>query len=223
MSQQSCVFETHGVNPVLLNYLVFLPKNYTMEPDKKWPLILFLHGKGERGNNPELLKALGIPKAVEQNPDFEFIAVSPQCPEDTKWIFETDKLIELLDYVESIYNIDTSRIYLTGLSMGGHGTWMLAIQHPERFAAIAPICGHKVLENVCNLKDTPVWVFHGAKDPLISIEESQEMAAALKECGCDVQFTVYPDADHDSWTETYNNPKLYKWFLKHSKSGVKNK
>jgi predicted peptidase len=101
--------------------------------------------------------------------------------------------------------------------MGGYGTWSLATEYPERFAAIAPICGGGDPKKAHLLKDMPVWVFHGAKDTVVPPERSEEMVNALKEAGGNVQYTVYPEADHDSWTETYNNPKLYEWFLKHKR------
>ena len=126
-----------------------------------------------------------------------------------------EALNALLDEIVSKYAVDEDRIYLTGLSMGGFGTWSLATAYPERFAALAPICGRGNPEKAHVLKDIPVWVFHGAKDETVPPENSQQMVNALKECGADVQYTIYPDAGHDSWTETYNNPKLYEWFLEH--------
>jgi predicted peptidase len=127
------------------------------------------------------------------------------------------KLMELLDKVIASHSVDTDRLYLTGLSMGGFGTWQLASEYPDKFAAIVPICGGGKPERVVNLKNVPVWVFHGAKDPAVAIAKSEEMVNALRECGGNVKFTVYPDAGHDSWTETYNNPELYEWFLEHRK------
>ena len=133
-------------------------------------------------------------------------------------------LFALLDEATKKYNVDTSRVYLTGLSMGGYGAWSLGLTHPERFAAIAPICGGgdpiALLladpKKKAATKSLGVWAFHGAKDPVVKAEESQRMVEALKKFGCkDVELTVYPEAQHDSWTETYNNPKLYEWFLEH--------
>jgi predicted peptidase len=112
-------------------------------------------------------------------------------------------------------------VYLTGLSMGGFGSWALACRYPERFAAVAPICGGGDRYRVSRLKDVPVWVFHGAKDPVVPVQASVDMVEALKKAGGNVQLTVYPEAQHDSWTETYNNSKLYEWFLSHKRNDQK--
>ena len=219
LGQQERKFEARITKTVRMNYLLFLPEGYGAKSQEKWPLILFLHGMGERGDDLELVKKHGIPKIVEQKKDFSFIAVSPQCPGTSWWPFELEALNALLDEIVSMYAVDVDRIYLTGLSMGGYGTWNLAAAYPERFAAIAPICGGGDPEKVCALKTVPVWAFHGAKDKVVSPEESQKMVNALKECGGDVQLTIYPEAEHDSWTETYNDPKLYEWFLSHTRAG----
>ena len=220
MGQRQCTFQ--GQITVRLNYLLFLPKIYGADPRKKWPLILFLHGMGERGSDLELVKKHGIPKIAEQQKDFEFIAVSPQCPADSLWTSELGALNALLDEIVETHAVDRACIYLTGLSMGGYGTWHLATVYPERFAAIAPICGGGMPlvgfpEKVCALRDVPVWAFHGAKDPVVPIAESEKMVNALKECDGNVKLTVYPDAEHDSWTETCGNPELYAWFLGHQR------
>ena len=110
--------------------------------------------------------------------------------------------------------MNTGRIYLTGLSMGGYGTWSLAIAYPGRFAAIAPVCGGSEPFFAGRIKDIPAWIFHGAKDSVVPVSKSEEMVNALKKHGSNVKFTVYPEAKHDSWTATYNNPELYEWFLK---------
>jgi predicted peptidase len=155
-----------------------------------------------------------LPKVVEER-DIPFIVVSPQCPAGEFW--SADVLSALLDEVISNYGVDTDRIYVTGLSMGGFGTWLLAIAQPQRFAAIAPICGGGLPEKACLIKDLPVWAFHGAKDELVPIQRTQEMVEALQECGGNVRFTVYPEAGHDSWTQTYDNLELYDWFLQHAR------
>lgn len=194
-------------------YLLYLPKDYYQQTEKNWPLILFLHGAGERGNDLSLVKKHGPPQLVENDMDFPFMVVSPQCPTGEVW--SPDVVVALLDKIEETYRIDTKRIYLTGLSMGGFGTWETAIAYPNRFAAIAPICGGGEPLAVCQIKHVPTRVFHGAKDGVVPIKRSREMVAALKTCGGDVKFTVYPDAGHDSWTQTYNNADLYDWFLSH--------
>lgn len=195
------------------NYLLYLPKDYA-ESKETFPLVLFLHGAGERGNDLEKVKVHGLPKLVNQGKDFPFIVVSPQCPDLMLW--NTDVLSSLLDEIETNYRVDKNRIYVTGLSMGGHGTWSLALAQPNRFAAIAPVCGWADTSKANTISRLPIWVFHGAKDNVVPVSASEQMVAKLKEYGSEVKFTVYPDANHDSWTETYNNEELYKWFLEHS-------
>jgi len=215
--QQPFKFEARIIKKVRLNYLLFLPQNYNLAPQQKWPLILFLHGAGERGDDLELVRKHGIPKIVEQREDFPFIVVSPQCPEDSRWTDQQEALIALIDQVLAKYSVDPDKVYLTGLSMGGTGTWALAMAYPKRFSAVIPICGKGDPSGVCVLKDIPVWVFHGAKDDVVPPENSEKMVNALKECGGKVQFTLYPDAGHDSWTATYDNPEFYSWLLNQSK------
>jgi predicted peptidase len=196
-----------------VNYLIYLPDGYN-QTSKPWPLVLFLHGAGERGNDLEIVKRNGLPKLIDEGTEFPFILVSPQCPERTSW--DNKLLINLLDEIESKYNVDKRREYLTGLSMGGHATWSLAIQNPERFAAIIPVCGRGYSQDVYVLKDVPVWAFHGAKDDIVSIEDGKKMVDALEKAGGTVKFTSYPEANHDAWTETYDNPEIYDWLLSHS-------
>jgi len=206
-------FRRQITKAVDLDYLLFLPQGYGRDPEKKWPLMLFLHGAGERGDRLELVKKHGPPKLVEQQPDFPFIVVSPQCPAGSWWPDKLDDLSALLDEVEADYAVDSHRIYLTGLSMGGYGTWSLAQDQPERFAAIVPICGGGSRALARRLKDLPVWVFHGAQDKTVPPEESEKMVAAIERAGGSPRLTIYPDAGHDSWTETYDNPELYEWLL----------
>jgi predicted peptidase len=198
-----------------LNYLLFLPQSYGNEPSKKWPLILFLHGAGERGDDLELVKIHGIAKIVAKQPDFPFVCVSPQCPEGTLWTDHHLVLKALLDGVLSTYTIALDRVYLTGLSLGGYGTWSLAMAYPQTFAAIAPICGGGMPQWIGGLKDVPVWAFHGADDPVVPVEQSQSMVDALRASGGNARLTIYPGVGHDSWTQTYDNPELYEWFLQH--------
>ena len=210
MSQQA-----HQSMTITLNYLVYLPPEYNTSDETKWPLILFLHGAGERGDSLNRVKRHGPPKLVEEGKDFEFIIISPQCPARQWWSAEL--LNRLLDEVIGKYRVDEERIYVTGLSMGGFGTWDLASEYPQRFAAIAPICGGGHPELAWNMRHLPVWVFHGAKDEVVSIGLSDIMVKSLKKYNNKVKYTVYPEATHDSWTETYDNPELYEWFLQNKK------
>jgi predicted peptidase len=201
---------------VEMDYLLYLPEGYGRQ-NRKWPLILFLHGAGERGSDISKVTAHGPAKLVSRGADMEFIIVSPQCPADSWWPQETAALGALLDEIIEKYDVDADRVYLTGLSMGGFGTFALARTYPERFAAIAPICGGGEPLLASRLKDVPTWVFHGERDNVVPISRSREMVEAIEKAGGDVKFTVYPEADHNSWDQTYNNPGLYKWFLSHSR------
>ncbi len=211
------ILTTHTVK-INLNYLLYLPGNY--DSNDKWPLMIFLHGSGERGNNLELVKRNGPPKLIEEGKDFPFVIISPQCPDGVRW--KTEPLIALLDEAIKEYKIDTNRIYITGLSMGGYGTWKLANAIANRLAAIVPVCGWGDSFTICEIGDLPVWAFHGEKDPVVPIKKTQDMVDALKSCKGNVRFTVYPDAGHDSWTETYNNPEVYMWMLEHTKDRKRN-
>ena len=193
-------------------YLVSLPKGYEAGSGERWPVILFLHGSGERGDDLEQVKAHGPARLVEEGQELPFIVVSPQCPRGEWWT--VDLLNALVDEVLEQYDADPDRVCLTGLSMGGFGTFALGLRHAERFAAIAPICGGGdpvwVRPEHARL---PVWVFHGAEDDVVRPAESERMVDALRAVGNEVRFTLYPDAKHDSWTESYANPALYAWFL----------
>lgn len=228
--QQVKTFTKRVSRSISLDYLLFLPKDYSVKPEQKWPLILFLHGAGERGTNVWLVAKHGPPKVVKSQPDFPFIVVSPQCATGRTW--SDDAVLALLTDIQAKYNVDPTRVYLTGLSMGGYGTWSLGLAYPEKFAAIAPICGGgdplKILlpdpKKAAALKSLPVWAFHGAKDSVVKLNESERMVNALKQAGCtDVQLTVYPEADHDSWTVTYDNPKFYEWLQSHQRKPVAKK
>ena len=212
--QHSQTFEKVVTKTLSCNHLLFLPEDYG-EQEKDWPLMLFLHGAGERGNDLQKVKVHGPPKIVEKQKDFPFIVVSPQCPGGDWWDEKLDVLANLLDDIVARYDVDTERIYLTGLSMGGYGTWALASKYPDRFAAIAPICGGGKRFMAYRLKDVPVWAFHGAKDSVVPLEESEEMVEAINARGGNAKLTIYPDAGHDSWTKSYDNQELYDWLLEH--------
>lgn len=203
-----------------LKYLLFLPAGYDTKSRRRWPLMLFLHGSGERGAALRLVMKHGPPRLVAHRPDFPFVVVSPQCPAGRTW--DTTTLLALLDQVTKKLRVDRRRVYVTGMSMGGYGAWGLAVAEPQRFAAIAPICGGGDVLPVYlatpakekALRTLPVWAFHGARDELVPVSESERMIGALRRAGAtDARLTVYPDAGHDSWTETYDNPKLYEWLL----------
>ncbi len=197
-----------------LSYLLFLPKDYGTD-NRKWPVMLFLHGSGERGDDLKLVKVHGPPKLVESRSDFPFIVVSPQCPQDRSWQGSVQQhlLAELLDSVMTRFTTDHERICVTGLSMGGFGSWTLAARYPARFSAAVPICGGGDPSDAAQLKSVPFWVFHGAKDTGVPLKLSEEMVDAVQKVGGHAKLTVYPEAGHDSWTETYQNEAVYDWLL----------
>lgn len=200
-----------------LHYLLFLPVGYEVRHDP-WPVLLFLHGAGERGDDLELVKRNGPPKLVETRNDFPFVVISPQCCPGDDWrnAWQAEPLMQLVDHVLAKYRVDPGRVYATGISMGGYGAWRLAAAYPDRFAAIAPICGGGDPQQAERLKHLPIWAFHGARDCVVPLEESEQMIRAVQAAGGDAKLLVYPDGEHDSWTETYDNQDLYDWLLSHS-------
>jgi poly(3-hydroxybutyrate) depolymerase len=199
---------------ITMKYLLYLPKDYDQKAS--WPLMLFLHGSGERGDDLNAVKKHGPPKLIEEGKEFPLIVISPQCPNGRWW--EPMELTSLLDEIVAEYTVDQDRIYVTGLSMGGFGTWTLAAFQPNRFAALVPICGGGEVYWCESLAHIPVWVFHGAKDTRVPLERSKTMVEALKSKGGSPKFTVYPEAGHDSWTEAYNDPQLYEWLLQQKRT-----
>jgi len=220
---------------VTIRYLLFVPKDYKATGEK-WPLMLFLHGLGECSNDDlDKVKIHGPAKIVEGRPDFPFVLITPQCPpppgydpakagaltspqviELVRKAWNPKELIQLVGHVLDKLNVDPDRVYVTGLSMGGYGTWRLAATYPDRFAAAVPICGGGEYNQMSPaLSRVPIWAFHGAKDPTVPISESKHMIYALRQVSGDIRFTTYPDAAHNSWEQTYNNQEVYDWLLAH--------
>ncbi|MEX2381632.1 MAG: prolyl oligopeptidase family serine peptidase [Opitutales bacterium] len=224
LNQNAHSLQRNIAKTINIDYLLFVPRDYDPAKGEKWPMILFLHGAGERGSDLDRVTVHGPPKIVKENPDFPFVLVSPQCPEGETWNIEV--LVALLDKVIEQNTVDPARIYLTGMSMGGFGAWELGLTHPEKFAAIAPVCGggNAILlalhspERAEAMRTLPVWAFHGANDAVVPLSESERMIEGLRRYGAtEVNLTVYPEAGHDSWTETYSNQELYDWFLEHKR------
>jgi len=205
---------------VTVSYMQYFPKDY--DKKDKWPLLLFLHGAGERGTNLNQVKVHGPPKLAAEGKLDEFIVVSPQCPSNDYWNRhgQITNLIALLDHMEEKYKVDSDRIYVTGLSMGGFGTWQLATTLSDRIAAAVPICGGSNWANSFVLAQTqmPIWAFHGDADSVVPVELTTDMIDQIQKIGGNAKVTIYPGVGHDSWTETYNNPELYKWLLSHKLS-----
>lgn len=192
-----------------INYLLYLPPEYTRY--KKWPLVVFLHGSGERGNDLGIVGRVGLPRLVAQGQHFNFILLSPQCPAYSGW--SPELVVALIEHVSCSLPVDRDRVYLTGFSMGGVGVWATAIYNPGRFAALAPLCGGGDVGQAKRLKDIPIWAFHGDEDDVVPLAASEMMVDAVRKCGGHVEFTIYPGADHDIWDATYQNKQFCTWLL----------
>lgn len=194
-------------------YLLSLPEGYEADPAKKWPLVVFLHGAGERGDDLELLKKHGPPKLIAAGKKFPAIVVCPQVPLKGTWNEYGVKA--LTDEIVKTQRVDTSRIYLTGISMGGFGTWATALAYPDTYAAISPICGGAGIGflRAAEIKDLPCWIFHGDQDKAVTVEYSIKMSEALKKAGSQAKLTIYPGVAHDCWTQTYDNPEFWEWLF----------
>ncbi len=216
--EQSLKTEAAGEVP----YLLYLPKKYAEEGGKKWPVMLFLHGRGESNGPLSIVKVWGPPRMAERGDDLPFIVVSPQCPSDSRWTAPEQQagVLELLDHIEKTYSTDQDRVYLTGLSMGGFGSWRLAADQPQRFAAVAPICGKGDPADGEKLKSGPIWAFHGTEDRSVPFSASVEMVEAIQKAGGTlVRFTSLEGVGHNSWSAAYATPELYSWFKRFTRSG----
>jgi len=193
------------------NYLVSFPEGYdTTEHD--YPILFFLHGRSIMGNDLEKVKRYGVIYEVLRGMQLDFVVIAPQC--QSGW--DTDKLDALLDHSLAEYRVDSCRSYLTGMSMGGYGAWFWAGASPERFAAVAPVCGGGKVKDAPNMIDLPTWVFHGKKDRAVPISESQKMVDAMKEEGSEVvKFTIYKEYGHSELVRVFRKKELYDWFLEH--------
>ncbi|MEV8456183.1 PHB depolymerase family esterase [Streptomyces sp. NPDC052095] len=196
-----------------LPYLLHLPEGHRDGGDERWPLVLFLHGASERGDDPAVLATQGLPKRVADGIPVPFVLLAPQCPAYSTWTLELSGVYALLEEVSARYGIDRDRTCVTGLSMGGTGSWAMATRYPDRFAAVAPICGSWLPEAAPRIDHLPVWTFHGADDLNIPVGHTDKVVDALKERGSPVRFTRYENVGHDSWTRTYADPELYTWLL----------
>ncbi len=203
-----------------LSYLLYLPQDYNERTDKV-PLIFFLHGRGESYGPLKLVEKWGPPRMVARGDELPYILVSPQCPGTSDWRKPAQQalLAQLLDHVVQQFRVDEDRIYLTGLSMGGYGSWQLAATHPDRFAAVAPICGGGDPGQAGRLKSLPIWVFHGDQDKAVPFQRSVEMVDAIRAAGSTtVRFTTLENVGHNSWSAAYATPELYQWFDEQTRS-----
>lgn len=203
---------TTGCTQETYPHTVETPDNYEQD-EASYPLLIFLHGAGERGDDLSKLGKHGPLKLMNAGKTFEQIVYAPLCPEDQWW--EVDRLQASLEKLLKEYRIDRDRIYLTGLSMGGYATWKWAAAYPDQFAAIAPICGGGDHNDVEGLAKIPIWAFHGDADELVPLLESHKMIVAIQDAGGRPHFTIYEGVGHDSWTETYANDQFWEWLFSH--------
>lgn len=222
-----------------LNYRIYIPENY--DSTKSYPLILFLHGADQRGNDNISQIKIGISEAFKDTSSeiYNCIVVAPQCPIDDKWVnvkawtfvdydattvresASLAAVVELLENLQTKYSVDENRLYATGLSMGGYGTWDLLVRHPKLFAAAMPLCGGADYRQASRVKKIPIWTFHGEKDQVVPCIGTEKMVAALEEVGGNCKYTPLPDAGHAIWTEVYAREDVIPWLLSQSKSSSK--
>ena len=201
------------VNLETLHYYLYFPSDYKANGSKEYPILLFLHGGGESGGNLTDLQINGPPKMIVEGKEFPFLILAPQHPHKRKF-WNTNAVIQLLDTIVANHRVDKQRIYLSGLSRGATASWELAVQYPDKFAAMAVVCGMTPLPYASWIdKNMPIWVFHGEDDPVILVSESENMVNKLKSMGYDVTFTKYPDVGHDAWTKAYQEDELYEWLM----------
>ncbi|HZI94249.1 MAG TPA: dienelactone hydrolase family protein [Patescibacteria group bacterium] len=234
-----CLLSARAADPFLVRevssgaasypYAVYLPEGYDPAAGRKWPVILFLHGIGDRGHDGRRQTRVGLGRAIRENPSrFPFIVVMPQCPKGRFWTDDAmmAQALAALDRSVEEFGGDPAREYLTGLSMGGYGVWYFATRNPGRFAALAPICGGIAFPGTRpavgedpytraarDVGATPVWIFHGSDDPRVPVTESRRMTEAIRKAGGSVRYTEYPGVRHNAWDRAYAEPGLPEWFL----------
>ena len=200
-------------------YVKYLPKDY--DPNKKYPVVFFLHGAGERGDDLDAAMQHGYMKYVkENNAEYPFVFIAPQCPLNKYWGCYTESLLAFLDFIIKELNIDEDRVYLTGLSMGGTGVWHLAMAAPDKFAAIAPICGTGIYWNAQTISHIPTMVYHGDQDPTVPISESINMVSNINKFGGNAKLKICYGVGHNSWENAYTDEMLIKWMLEQSRKQI---
>jgi len=194
------------------HYVLYVPREY--KPDQRWPLIVFLHGMGERGSDGLAQSEVGIGRGIRLHPDrFPCLVVMPQCPDKTTWLKAVKDIDTCLHDTRKDYSVDDDRVYLTGLSMGAYAAWQYGAEKVKTFAGIMPICGGGKVKDAEKLARVPIWAFHGADDPTVAPKKSQEMVEAVKKAGGDVRYTEYAGTGHNSWDKAYEEKEAIKWLL----------
>ena len=204
---------TSGVSAPLhsFSYLEYLPKDYGS--GKKFPLMIFLHGAGERGEDTNLVAVNGPLQRVADGAEYPFVILAPQCPKNKYWCSYVESLNAFLDEALVRYDVDPASVILTGLSMGGTGTWIWSMSDPDRFAAVVPVCGTGCYWNAGTLVGKPLWAFHGEADPAVPVTESITMIQSIRQRGGHPRLTIYPGVGHHSWVQAYAEPELIPWLL----------
>ena len=216
-TERGFIMKSVSVGGKDMKYVVYVPLAY--DPAKPMPAIIFLNGAGECGTDGLKQALIGLGSAVMvDSAQWPFIVIFPQKQDvKTLWEDEDAMVMATLKKTRKDYNIDDSRLYLTGLSQGGHGTWAIAAKHPDLFAAIAPICGWGDEEIAKKLTKLPIWAFHGDKDDAVDVERSRELEKWINAAGGSCKLTIYPGVGHFSWDNAYRNENLGAWFLEHKK------
>ncbi len=210
-------------------YALYVPREH--DPSQPWPLVVFLHGRGESGTDGSKPLAQGIGLALLRDAAaWPCLVLFPQKPgEDSEWEQHEGAVMAMVARVREAYRVDPARIYLTGLSQGGHGTWVLGARHPDLWAALVPVAGYgparseaaglppafhgSPAELAARIGKLPVWAYHGAKDDVVPVSAAREMVDAVRAAGGSPRLTILPDAGHDSWDAAYGDPALREWLL----------
>ncbi len=200
-----------------MNYLIQLPRGYEEDTNHYWPMVFYLHGIGESGNNLKKVLRFGPPQLVAQGKDLPCIVVSPQVPKGYFWFRESNMMLAILNEVTKNYRVDKHRVCITGNSMGAFGAIVLVAREPERFASLVPVCGGVDYLDSLRLRNVPIWAFHGEKDPIVPAEESRRLVRLVNEIGGKARLTIYPDLGHNCWDRAYNDPALWDWILAQKK------
>jgi len=204
---------------VLYPYSIYLPEKYALHPDSVFSVMIYLHGGSHRGTNPELLKEWGPPKLIAAGRQFDFIVVSPQCPDNKLWISE-NWFEPLMTDLQKKYRVDTAGIFVTGISMGGFGTWQVAMDFPDRIKGIVPLCGSCADSlNICKIRHIPVWAIHGVNDGLVKVRNTDRLVNRLRQCNGSVKYSRLENRHHGIWN-LYDNDDIYNWFISVRKSGM---
>ncbi len=208
------MFTEHTYNN--LRYLLQYPEDYSAE--QRYPLLIFMHGAGTRGDDLDKVKDNPFFRIINQYDNFPFIVAAPLCAADT-WFDVLETVNAWVNDVVKQPMVDADRVYLIGASMGGYAVWQMAMSQPTVYAAAVPICGGGMAWNVPRMKTVPVWAFHGDSDPVVAPEQSRAMVDALTACGGEAKLTIYPDCGHDAWSATYGNIAVFEWLISKTRRG----